>query len=79
MCSNGKMWLAPASGNNAMNGVLNLKISAKIAGSDALAIQNILVTATNVALGTTDIRKAANHVLFCLPNDKSMESVVDIW
>jgi hypothetical protein len=67
-CSNGKLQIYAATGRNVVNGVLSVTISTKIAGSDVLGLQNTLVTAVNNALGFTDIRYAATHVLFCLPN-----------
>jgi hypothetical protein len=74
-CSSGKLQMVAATGNNVVNGVLAVKISTTIAGSNALVLQNALVTATNAALGITDIRKAATHVLFCLPNGTSPSSI----
>jgi hypothetical protein len=71
-CSRGVLQLKPATGTKIKNGVLPLQISGKVAGGDIEgALQTTILNAVTSTLKIGDIRKAANHVMVCLPTGMS--------
>jgi hypothetical protein len=67
-CSNGQLTLKPYTSKYVSDGIISVTIPVAIKGSQTLTtIQNAAIKATLSALQVSDIRAAATHVLFCLP------------
>jgi hypothetical protein len=68
-CSQNKFTLVPATGNNIVNGVLEVQYQGQVSGG---AITGALQSAINQlviqSVGVKTLAEAANHILFCLPN-----------
>jgi hypothetical protein len=67
-CSHGLLKMLPATGNNVVNGILNLQLNSRVAGGDLEgAFQTTLYSATAAKLGVSAISQAATHIMYCLP------------
>jgi hypothetical protein len=71
-CSQGKLTLFPFTGNNVVNGVLNVQYQGNISGNPVTgSIQSALNTLVLQGLGVSSLSQAADHLLFCLPDGMS--------